>query len=686
MMSGVRRLVARWLMATGVVVVTFALSATAADAKSVFQFSFSFNAPEGGFGNALAAAVDQSNGDVYVSDLGTSLLWKFKVDLEGQTVEPEKGFGSKGHIEVPGLPFQPTVDNYPSGGGDLFVPSSGGGTLTKFTANGEPVVLAHPIEGLGGPTGVGVDVNGYIYVAQLGGAVVKFDATGKPVNATGKESSENTIVSAPSQVRAIAVDSTGEHIYLATEAGAIQYNLSSGKYAQGVTFGEGMAVGVAIAPAQAPSAGDIFVESGGETFEYGPSANLLARFGGGAARLAVYGTASHTIVYAPNGGGGVVAYDSVNLPTGVTGAAKSITRTTAELCGRINPESETLAASYQFNYGTQTSYGSLAPASPVSIGIGEAFQEKCTKVEGLNQAETYHYQLVASNGEGQSPAGDESFNTLPAPASVDGQSTSLIEQTSAIVRGLINPEHSQSTFHIEYGTSTAYGSSIPLPDAAIGSGSSDVQIEEQLTALQAGTTYHYRIVATNVAGITQGPDETFTTAASTPPVIEAVGANKITQSSVTLSGTIDPQGTQTSYELDIGADTNYGTRVFGEAGSNHTPQAVLASFQGLAPGTTYHYRLLASNVYGTIYSEDHTFTTLEAPAGATLTAPLTPALLPIPTVTFPSTILTTSGSKSKKPASKKKKKKKKAKKADKAKNAREARRAGHAHAIHGRGK
>jgi predicted lipoprotein with Yx(FWY)xxD motif len=75
-----------------------------------------------------------------------------------------------------------------------------------------------------------------------------------------------------------------------------------------------------------------------------------------------------------------------------------------------------------------------------------------------------------------------------------------------------------TTYHFEYGPSTAYGTSVPVPDAEA-STSLVSQVSEQITGLTAGTTYHWRLVSTNsVEGTAFSADQTFTTAgAGTAP-------------------------------------------------------------------------------------------------------------------------------------------------------------------------
>ena len=51
-------------------------------------------------------------------------------------------------------------------------------------------------------------------------------------------------------------------------------------------------------------------------------------------------------------------------------------------------------------------------------------------------------------------------------------------------------------------------------------------------------------------------------------------------------------------------------------GALEGPQPVVVNVPNLLPGTTYHYRLVATNGGGTTYGPDMTFTTGEYPAQA----------------------------------------------------------------------
>jgi predicted lipoprotein with Yx(FWY)xxD motif len=86
------------------------------------------------------------------------------------------------------------------------------------------------------------------------------------------------------------------------------------------------------------------------------------------------------------------------------------------------------------------------------------------------------------------------------------------------LRGVVYNYGGTTTYHFEYGTTTAYGASVPMPDAEVGTTLSS-QVSQQVTGLAPDTVYHYRLVSNNsVEGIGISEDGTFSTAITpTPP-------------------------------------------------------------------------------------------------------------------------------------------------------------------------
>jgi hypothetical protein len=119
-------------------------------------------------------------------------------------------------------------------------------------------------------------------------------------------------------------------------------------------------------------------------------------------------------------------------------------------------------------------------------------------------------RAVNSHGESFSP--DEQFTTQP-PAIIGKESTLNVRSTTGTLRAEINPLRTDTSYRFEYGPTTSYGVNVPVPDGRVGAGYGEqfVPVSEQLGNLQADTTYHFRVVATNVYGTVMGPDSTFTT-------------------------------------------------------------------------------------------------------------------------------------------------------------------------------
>src|SRR5690348_1769990 len=97
-----------------------------------------------------------------------------------------------------------------------------------------------------------------------------------------------------------------------------------------------------------------------------------------------------------------------------------------------------------------------------------------------------------------------------APTAATG-GASAVGRTAATLGGTVDPGGKVARWHFEYGTTTAYGLESGGGETTAGSGPEAVSVG--VVSLSAGTTYHYRLVATNEDGTVQGADRTFRTAA-----------------------------------------------------------------------------------------------------------------------------------------------------------------------------
>jgi hypothetical protein len=87
-----------------------------------------------------------------------------------------------------------------------------------------------------------------------------------------------------------------------------------------------------------------------------------------------------------------------------------------------------------------------------------------------------------------------------------------------------------------------------------------------------------------------------------------------------LNATINPNGDEVSAcQFEYGPTTTYGSSAScsTKPGSGETPVGISALLTGLAENTTYHFRISATNAFGTTLTSDQTFTTLASSASAT---------------------------------------------------------------------
>ncbi|MDX6681319.1 MAG: hypothetical protein QOG94_1358 [Solirubrobacteraceae bacterium] len=121
--------------------------------------------------------------------------------------------------------------------------------------------------------------------------------------------------------------------------------------------------------------------------------------------------------------------------------------------------------------------------------------------------------------------------------------------------------------------------------------------------------------------------------AAEAPTVTTGGVAKLTPSTVSLLGKIDPNDADTLYLFQYGPTTLYGAQTAAVAVSGPTNSAnVVVDVGGLAPATTYHYRLVATNSKGTRRGSDRTFKTRAQPLGLSLGANPNPVQFGKPTV------------------------------------------------------
>ncbi len=126
---------------------------------------------------------------------------------------------------------------------------------------------------------------------------------------------------------------------------------------------------------------------------------------------------------------------------------------------------------------------------------------------------------------------------------------------SATVSATINPNGGSATAWFEWGTNILHGNR--TSPTSVGNGLTNVTVSSLLIGLTPGVTYHYRIVATNSAGISYGRDATFQNlpAVIQTPAVMLHGANPLTNECHTPF--IDPGAVVIAPLAAIAAGENY---------------------------------------------------------------------------------------------------------------------------------
>jgi hypothetical protein len=194
-----------------------------------------------------------------------------------------------------------------------------------------------------------------------------------------------------------------------------------------------------------------------------------------------------------------------------------------------------------------------------------------------------------------------------------------VTTSSATLNGHVDPagRGNITSCHFEYGFDKTYGYSVPCaPDPNSNPPGSNftaaTNVSSPVTGLSPGTHLHFRAVATNSAGATTtGADETFVTTA--PPAIDGLLAEKVTAVSAELQAKVNPNGLTTTYHFQYGTSVFYGQEVSGTIPASNADQEISAQLSGLTPHQSYHFRLVVENTVagkeegGTTTSEDHSF-------------------------------------------------------------------------------
>ena len=315
---------------------------------------------------------------------------------------------------------------------------------------------------------------------------------------------------------------------------------------------------------------------------------------------AAHGTATlhpdNTVSYAPNATFAGTDSFSYTISDGFGGTANgtvNITDTTPPVLDTVPPPQTLLAG-----LGGTAPMPDLSGLTSFHDNSGLAtFSETPTAGTALPLGDTSATIKVTDNA-GLMATANVTIHVVAPPSVVTG-AASGVTMTAATLNGTVNPNKMATTAFFEYGLTTDYGSTTPIQ--SLGDGTSAVPLSANLSGLPPHTAYHFRAVATNGTGASNGDDAMFTTGNSNP----LPGADVIlivtnpTRTIDPLANDSDPDG---DTPLTVTGTTNgaRGTAGFTSnsvtytaatlgTGTDTFTYTVADAFGGSAPGTVKVY-------------------------------------------------------------------------------------------------
>lgn len=331
-------------------------------------------------------------------------------------------------------------------------------------------------------------------------------------------------------------------------------------------------------------------------------------------------------------------------PTVTMLAPTSVTGTGATLNATVNANGQSTSNIY-FEISTSASFASdtaTVTATP-STASGALNTSVSGSATSLVFQTTYHVRVFATNATGTSISVPYSFTTPAAPF-VTSSAVSDTSTTGATLNGSVvgngDSGGTSTTVVFQYSLNSDMSSATeisPSSDGTIAGGTtSSINVSRAITGLQTGSTYFYRLKASNNYGTNFGSTLSFTLRGAPTVTSSAPSSANITTTTARLSGVVNANADATTSISFLWGTSSSSLGNSRDAtpiqATGNTNTSVEANLTGLSPNTQYFFRLRAVNGTGTTDSTIYNFTTsldtaptvtLSAPGNALLSQPFT---------------------------------------------------------------
>jgi len=487
-------------------------------------------------------AVDQSSQKIYVAELSKSLINLSAGEVEqlkpDGTPTASSPFTTGGQDFFAAVAVNPLTQGIYAYQAEGMTPQGQKGTskMSSFSSSGALGTSFTPTSSAA--TTLAADSSGRVYFPNSSAHSIQVFSSSGVLESTiscggcpGGDFSEPTAVAFDAAGALYVVDRGSDRV--------VKLTPSAGSYAYESTLQSGAgAAAIAVDTAD----GDTFVGDvvGGEyhVVAYDSSGAELDDFGTGLVQaslvevaigqLAVNAT-THQVYLSDPGGKQLWVFEriaSIPAPSVAVTAPSPVGQVEATLRATVNPQGHVLKSCH-FEYTKHADFlangysNAKTAACPQFVGERESTTISATAA-GLTTGTSYDYRIQIGNHGGSAESGPQGFETLPALApEATTETAKSITKTTATLAASVNPKGGKiSNCHFEYideadfqkagFTGADSKSCAPTPKGNVATA-----VTANVSALAAGTTYRFRVVATNNAGVGTASDKAFATVAET---------------------------------------------------------------------------------------------------------------------------------------------------------------------------
>jgi hypothetical protein len=479
-------------------------------------------------------AASQTTQRVYVTDPSRLEGSLSQFDASGNPVAfSSLGGATSIRLELGGAE-RVAVDNSSTvSAGNIYAMASS--VVKGFRPDGSELEGAFPIGGFQASCGLGVDMEGDIWVVDnRRNVIIEYASSGAP---TGRTLAYKPFsIGGQNATCDLAFDSH-DNLYL---IGAGPSGASGQKYAPDGTFVEEFAGGSFFGAPQSVdvdlATDHVFVlqtaiaaEYDAEIVEYDDQGEAITSFGapdpahsfqgllhppgfalgqGGQVYVSnsrEYSGVSHVEIFAPSGQA-LVPTVKTDLP--------SLEPTSVTLKGSVDLDGGGDATSCFFEWGTTGAYGESSPCVPAGPISGPGVHMVTAHLTGLTQGTRYHYRLVAKTAGGMMAFGRDRAFRPQGPLTMSPTVVSEVNTDGALLTAEIDPNGGETTYFVEYGPDDCQVSTcaqLPVQPATLPNALGTQAASVRISGLGNDSTFHYRFVARNESSEVVGTEDTFRT-------------------------------------------------------------------------------------------------------------------------------------------------------------------------------